>query len=216
MRSARSRCSRQQRSPCSLTQVGVHDKEVEVLLQVTAVFRNLSSEQVEHGSQQVVAETEVITALKETTQRGEKEKVTSLSDYKRWVNILSSEKNSGTDLSGGSRRGGGGGAGAVLQGEMSDEDDELGEGAADLSARALEQVLREAVGVGEENVVCKPIAYILTVSQQDAEGVIPEGRGGQVSAERTETEESFDAERGAELTSHWQDPELPSWCGNLC
>lgn len=37
-----------------LTQIGIHDKEVEVLLQVTAVFRNLSSEQVEYSSQQVV------------------------------------------------------------------------------------------------------------------------------------------------------------------
>lgn len=37
-----------------LTEVGVHDKEVEVLLQVTAVFRNLSPEEVEYGSQQVV------------------------------------------------------------------------------------------------------------------------------------------------------------------
>lgn len=46
-----------------LTQIGVHNKEVEVLLQVTAVFRNLSSKQVEYSSQQVVAKTEVITAL---------------------------------------------------------------------------------------------------------------------------------------------------------
>lgn len=45
----------------SLTQIGVHDKEVEVLLQVTAVFGNLSSEQVEHGPQQVVAQ--VVAAL---------------------------------------------------------------------------------------------------------------------------------------------------------
>lgn len=37
-----------------LTEVGIHDKEVEVLLQVTAVFGNLSSEEVEYGSQQVV------------------------------------------------------------------------------------------------------------------------------------------------------------------
>lgn len=37
-----------------LTEVGVHDKEVEVLLQVTAVLRNLSPEEVEYGSQQVV------------------------------------------------------------------------------------------------------------------------------------------------------------------
>lgn len=45
----------------SLTKIGVHDKEVEVLLQVTAVFGNLSSEQVEHGPQQVVAQ--VVAAL---------------------------------------------------------------------------------------------------------------------------------------------------------
>lgn len=71
---------------------------------------------------------------------------------------------SGTNLSRGSRRGRGGGAGAVLQGEVGDEDDELGKCTADLSTRALKQVLREAVGVREQNVVCKPIAYILTVS----------------------------------------------------
>lgn len=82
---------------------------------------------------------------------------------------------SGTNLSRGSRRGGGGGAGAVLQGEVSDEDNELGKCTTDLSARALKQVLREPVRVRKQNVVCKPIAYILTVSQQDAEGVIPRG-----------------------------------------
>lgn len=60
---------------------------------------------------------------------------------------------------------------------MSDEDDELGKCSTDLSARALEQVFREAVGVCKQNVVCKPVAYILTVSQQDAEGVIPRGKG---------------------------------------
>lgn len=54
-----------------LTQIGIHDKEVEVLLQVTAVFRNLSSEQVEYGSQQVVAQAKVITAL--AHERGEKQ-----------------------------------------------------------------------------------------------------------------------------------------------
>lgn len=63
-----------------------------------------------------------------------------------------------------------------MQGEVGDEDDELGKCATDLSTRALEQVLREAVGVRKQNIVCKPIAYILTVSQQDAEGVVPEGK----------------------------------------
>lgn len=52
---------------------------------------------------------------------------------------------------------------------------ELGEGPAHLCAGALQQVLGEAVGVGEEDVVCKPVAYILTVPQQDAEGIIPAG-----------------------------------------
>lgn len=33
-----------------LTQIGIHDKEVEVLLQVTAVFGHLSPEQVKNGS----------------------------------------------------------------------------------------------------------------------------------------------------------------------
>lgn len=60
-----------------------------------------------------------------------------------------------------------------MQGEVSDEDDELGKRAPHLSTRALKQVLREPVRISEQNVVCKPIAYILTVSQQDAEGVIP-------------------------------------------
>ena len=58
---------------------------------------------------------------------------------------------------------------------MSNEDDELGKRATHLSARALKQVLREPVRVSKQNIVCKPIAYILTVSQQDAEGVIPRG-----------------------------------------
>lgn len=64
-----------------------------------------------------------------------------------------------------------------MQREVGDEDDELGEGAPHLGARALEQVLGEAVGVRKQDVVCKPIADILTVSEQDAEGVVP-GRGG--------------------------------------
>lgn len=83
---------------------------------------------------------------------------------------------SGTNLSRGSGWGCGGGAGAVLQREMSNENDELGKCTTDLSARAFKQVLREAVRVCKQNVVCKPIAYILTVSQQDAEGVIPRGK----------------------------------------
>lgn len=58
---------------------------------------------------------------------------------------------------------------------MRNEDDELGKCATDLSAWALKQVLREPIRVSKQNVVCKPIAYILTVSQQDAEGVIPTG-----------------------------------------
>jgi len=56
---------------------------------------------------------------------------------------------------------------------VSDEDYELGKRTTDLSTRTLEQILGEPVGVSKQNVVCKPIAYILTVSQQDAEGVIP-------------------------------------------
>lgn len=63
-----------------------------------------------------------------------------------------------------------------MQGEVSDEDDELGKCTTDLGARALKQVFREPVGVRKQNVVCKPIAYILTVSQQDAEGVVPRGK----------------------------------------
>lgn len=81
----------------------------------------------------------------------------------------------GTNLSWGSRRGSGGGAGAILQGEVSDEDNELGKCPTDLSARALKQVLREPVRISKQNVVCKPVAYILTVSQQDAKGIIPRG-----------------------------------------
>lgn len=56
---------------------------------------------------------------------------------------------------------------------MSDEDDELGKCSADLSAGALQQILGEAVRVRKQDVVCKPVTNILTVSQQDAEGVIP-------------------------------------------
>ena len=69
-----------------------------------------------------------------------------------------------THLCGGYGGGDGGGVGAVLEGKVCDEDDELGEGPADLGARALQQVLGEAVGVGEQDVVCKPVADILTVS----------------------------------------------------
>lgn len=66
-----------------------------------------------------------------------------------------------------------------MQREVGDKDDELGEGASHLGARALQQVLGEAVGVRKQDVVCKPIAYILTVSEQDAEGVVPvQGWGG--------------------------------------
>lgn len=56
---------------------------------------------------------------------------------------------------------------------MSYEDDELGKSTTNLSTWALQQVFREAVRVRKQNVVCKPEAYILTVSQQDAEGIVP-------------------------------------------
>lgn len=46
-----------------LTQIGVHDKEVKVLLEVAAMFRNLSPEQVEYSSQQMVTKAEIVTAL---------------------------------------------------------------------------------------------------------------------------------------------------------
>lgn len=156
----------------SLTQIGVHDKEVEVLLQVTAVFGNLSSQQVEHGPQQVVAQ--VVAAL-----AGDEQQKLSIRPKSR-VNPRWCERRSrvcgATHLTGGPGRGGGRGAGPVLQREVGDEDDELGEGASHLGARALEQVLGEAVGVRKQDVVCKPIADILAVSEQDAEGVVP-GQG---------------------------------------
>lgn len=60
-----------------------------------------------------------------------------------------------------------------MQGEVCNEDDEFGERAPDLGAGALQQVLGKAVGVGKQEVVCKPVAYILTVSQQDAQRIIP-------------------------------------------
>lgn len=60
-----------------------------------------------------------------------------------------------------------------MKGEVCDEDDEFGERAPDLGAGALQQVLGKAVGVGKQEVVCKPVAYILTVSQQDAKRIIP-------------------------------------------
>lgn len=56
---------------------------------------------------------------------------------------------------------------------MSDEDYELGKRSTDLSTWALEEILREPIRVSEQNVVCKPVTYILTVSQQDAESIIP-------------------------------------------
>lgn len=59
---------------------------------------------------------------------------------------------------------------------MSYEDDELGKSTTNLSTWALQQVFREAVRVRKQNVVCKPEAYILTVSQQDAKGIIPENK----------------------------------------
>lgn len=102
---------------------------------------------------------------------------------------------------------------------MSDEDDELGKRASDLSARALEQVLGEPVWVSKQNVVCKPIAYILTVSQQDAEGVIPTGKmRGVFTDNKGETKKHRQRKKNGqrELTSHWQDPVLLSWCENLC
>lgn len=98
---------------------------------------------------------------------------------------------------------------------MSDEDDELGERSADLGARAFEQVLGEAVGVSEQNVVCKPVAYILTVSQQDAEGIIPGDEDGGLLKKPTETLNRRER-RQTELTSRWQDLGLLSWCENLC
>lgn len=99
---------------------------------------------------------------------------------------------------------------------MGDEDDELGKCATDLSARALEQVLREAVGVRKQNIVCKPIAYILTVSQQDAEGVVPGGKDEENIYREAHSREKPPPHTKAELTSHWQDPVLLSWCENLC
>jgi len=126
---------------------------------------------------------------------------------------------SATHLSGGPGRGGGGGARAVLQREVSDEDDELGECAADLGARALEQVLREPVGVSKQDLVCKPIAYILTVSQQDAEGVIPgRGMGGhrECGQRGGRGENRKQKPEEAELTSRWRAPVRLSWCENLC
>lgn len=59
---------------------------------------------------------------------------------------------------------------------MCNKYNELGEGPSHLSTRALEQVLREAIWVGKQSVVCKPAAYILAVSKEDAQGIIPENK----------------------------------------
>lgn len=134
------------------------------------MFGDLSSEQVEHGPQQVVAQ--VVAALAETSG-----KASAGNQRRDQGDAFERHSRPRTHLAGGSGRGGGGGAGPVLQREVGDEDDELGEGAPHLGARALEQVLGEAVGVRKQDVVCKPIADILTVSEQDAEGVVP-GQGG--------------------------------------
>lgn len=187
------------------------------------MFRNLSSEQVEHGPQQVVAE--VVAALVHKKRRHEKrDRHCEPKTKKRgcvqecWERFCAC-----AHLTGGSGRGGGRGAGPVLQREVGDKDDELGEGASHLGARALQQVLGEAVGVRKQDVVCKPIAYILTVSEQDAEGVVPvQGWGGRAGRERDsflreeKNTESSSQSEVAQLTNHWQDPELLSWCGNLC
>lgn len=111
-----------------------------------------------------------------------------------------------------------------MQREVGDEDDELGEGAPHLGARALEQVLGEAVGIRKQDVVCKPIADILTVSEQDAEGVVPAVRGAATKMIffyyfkriKNPVVVVVAKPRWAGLTSHWQDPALLSWCGNLC
>ena len=55
-------------STLTLTQVGIHDEQVEVLLQVAPVLRHLPPQQVEHGSQQVVAQTQVVTHLAHSKQ----------------------------------------------------------------------------------------------------------------------------------------------------
>lgn len=159
-----------------LTQIGVHDKEVKVLLQVAAMLRDLSSEQVQHCSQQVVTKAQIITALIHKHDKQQRINEATIQDENHSTYLVGAPfhiPRCNTDLSRGSRRGSGGGARTVLQGEVSDEDYELGKRSTDLSTWALEEILREAIRVSEQNVVCKPVAYILTVSQQDAERVIP-------------------------------------------
>lgn len=56
---------------------------------------------------------------------------------------------------------------------MCNKYNELGEGPPHLSTRALKQVLRETVRVGKQGAVCKPAAYILAMSKEDAQGIIP-------------------------------------------
>lgn len=65
-------------------------------------------------------------------------------------------------------------AGSILQWEMCNEYDEFGKSPSNLCTGALKQVLREAVWICKEDVVCKPVTHILTMSQQDAKSIIPE------------------------------------------
>lgn len=64
---------------------------------------------------------------------------------------------------------------------MCNEYDEFREGSSYLSAGALEQVLREAVRIREEDVVRKPVTHVLTVSKQDAQRIIPKTQRGWVN-----------------------------------
>lgn len=74
-------------------------------------------------------------------------------------------------------------AGSILQWEMCNEYDEFGKSPSNLCTGALKQVLREAVWICKEDVVCKPVTHILTMSQQDAKSIIPETKTSQVTVE---------------------------------
>lgn len=64
-------------------------------------------------------------------------------------------------------------AGSILQGKVSQEDDDLHKGVADLRARTLQQVLGKHRWVTEEHVLSKPVAHALAMTQVDAQGIVP-------------------------------------------
>lgn len=62
---------------------------------------------------------------------------------------------------------------AILQGEVRNENDQLRKRAPHFGAGALQEVFREAIGNVEKDVMRKPKAHILAVTEENAQGIIP-------------------------------------------